>query len=100
MREAPFSGCHDATSGDRKRPLNQRLPSATPVNAGVGDYVFLEVNGSKSAAISGELGPLPAGIYNFSTAIKADGSMGVNHQNNAHTTVMVRDASVPRLPIQ
>src|SRR5215211_6890703 len=25
MREAPFSGCHDATSGDRKRPLNQRL---------------------------------------------------------------------------
>jgi hypothetical protein len=75
-------------------------PSATPVNGGVGDFVLLEVNGSKSAAISGEIGPIPAGTYTFSTAIKADGSMGVDHQNNAHTTVMVRDASVPGPPIQ
>ena len=75
-------------------------PSTTLVNGGVGDFVFLEVNGSKSAAISGEIDPIQAGTYTFSTAIKADGSVGVDHQNNAHTTVMIRDASVPEPPIQ
>ena len=75
-------------------------PSATPVNGGVGDFVFLEVIGSKSAAMSGQIGPIPAGTYTFRTAIKADASMWVDHRTNAHTTVMVRDASVPGSPIQ
>jgi hypothetical protein len=73
---------------------------ATAVFGGVGDIVFVETNGSESAAISGEIGPIPAGTYTFSTAIKVDAGLTPHNQNKAHTTVMVRDASVPGPPIQ
>ena len=73
---------------------------ATPVERGVGDLLIIPINGSDSAAISGEIGPIPAGTYTFSTAIKVDAGLQPDNQNKAHTTVMVRDASVPGPPIQ
>lgn len=73
---------------------------ATPVERGVGDLIIIPINGSDSAAISGEIGPLSAGTYTFSTAIRVSAHMVVDSQEKAHTTVMVRDASVPGPPIQ
>jgi hypothetical protein len=56
----------------------------------------------KSAATSGSTGPLPAGTYTFSTDLfpsTTDGRI-TGPNGDAHTTVMVTDASVPGPPIQ
>ncbi len=46
-----------------------------------------------SATITGEVGPLGSGTYTISTLIDPDGALIDDTGHNAHTTVLVRDAS-------
>jgi hypothetical protein len=66
---------------------------------GIADSISLAPNYAESAAISGELGPIPAGTYTFSTTINPDFELIENANWKAHTTVMVRDVSAPGPPI-
>jgi len=64
------------------------------------DVISLAPSYHESAATSGEIGPLPAGTYTFSTTIKSNIQLESRSDLKAHTTVMVRDASAPGPPIQ
>lgn len=66
----------------------------------ISDRISLAPAYRESAATSGEIGPLPAGTYTFSTTIKSNIQLLSANDLKAHTTVMVRDASAPGPPIQ
>jgi hypothetical protein len=66
----------------------------------ISDFISLAPFYGESAATSGQIGPLPAGTYTFSTTIKSRLQLESGNDLKAHTTVMVRDASAPGPPIQ
>lgn len=66
---------------------------------GLSENISLAANYGESATSSGEIGPLPPGTYTFSTFIDANGFISISPAYQAHTTVMVRDASAPGPPI-
>jgi hypothetical protein len=65
-----------------------------------GDIISLTAGNPESAASSGEIGPLPAGTYAFSTTINTGSALLADPAYKAHTTVMVTDVSAPGPPIQ
>jgi hypothetical protein len=75
------------------------IDSGDGANA-ISDSISLAPFYNESAATSGEVGPLPAGTYTFSTTIKSNIQLESRNDLKAHTTVMVRDASAPGPPIQ
>jgi len=75
-----------------------RCIAATPAADGF-DFIDLEADNAESAASSGEVGPLPAGTYTFSTVINPSIELLSRSWLTAHTTVLVRDASAPGPPI-
>ncbi len=75
--------------------------SATCVSwEGVSEKISLAANYGESAASSGEIGPLGAGTYTFSTFLHATDFVDISPVYQAHTTVMVRDVSAPGPPIK
>ncbi len=74
--------------------------SDNPWRFGVPHIFTNWAHGHNPASASGEFGPLSAGTYTFSTAIKPQTeAVPVGIGTLAITKVMVRDASVPRPPI-
>jgi hypothetical protein len=66
---------------------------------GLPDQIDFAANDGEAGAGSGEIGPLPAGTYTFSTVVNATTAVVGSPNIKAHTTVLVRDVSAPGPPI-
>ncbi len=92
--------CPAVQGGSIAPTLKCVTPDGGTVVGDAGDEIKLADEYVESASISGEIGPLPAGTYTFSTVLNPTQKLwDFQGRQRAHTTVMVRDASVSGPPI-